>query len=423
MRRYWTSLVLLAPALGLAGCGAGGAAPLGAEPEAATLQGLVLDVDGDSAATAGITLVCEETGETVTSGPDGTFAFDALPEGDVTLALGGTLAKALAASTRPSLDDESDDDDTAEDDAGDDTERSDRHVRIRRIRRGDRVVVHVRIVDGRIVDIRFWRHGRDDAPDGGEREIEIEMHKTDANDDPDMTGEIELAFEADGDQEFEVEVEDAEVGLLLEAVVIDPDGNEDSLGFRAVELDGDAEWKLDTGDGDDLPFGVAHLARLEKHLVVVRNADGVALLGARLPDFPPRGDLRDRCFRLRGRARLVPELDGVRGFTELRAAGCFEDRELVRLRQVMLIAARGLGEGREVEFFVADPDNGQLTSLGTVVTGADGGAFLVFDTMDGDDLPFGAQTVRELTGLDVEVRDDVTGDVLLHGQMPGVVQE
>jgi hypothetical protein len=440
MRQLAILLACALPTLCLIGCGGGGdlAAPTEGGPDlgAATIEGMVLDVDGESALVAGVPLMCDETGEIVTSGPDGSFHFDALPEGDVTLSLatGGPVAGSRyvsrsddGESDEGDEEEEADDDDSDvdRDEAGDDTERSDRRVKIRRVRRGDRLFIQIRIRGGVIIEIRLTRGGDADGSGGsGERELEIQMVKTEANDDPDMEGELELSVEANGDHEFEVEVEDATPGDLLEAVVIDPDGEEDSLGFRAVELDGDAEWKLDTGDGDELPFGVEGLGQLEGHRVVVRNVDEVDLLRARIPILPRRDDERDFCFRIRARARLVPQVDDVHGHVAMAARGCVDGDERRLLRQIFKIEAEGLTHGQEVEFFLEDPDEpGTLVSLGTIIANRMGEAGITFDTDDGDELPFGVATIRGLTGLRVQVRDDVTGDVLLEGRVPGTLED
>ena len=435
MRRIFTWIAVALPALCLVGCGGGGEAPAGDSEgvSTATMEGVILDVDGESAQSGGVPLIIAETGEQAVSAADGTFAFENLPEGDFTLAIDENApgAAQLAPSfARTSVGDERDDEegDDETDDAADDTERGDRSVRIRRVRRGDTLFIQIRIEGGRIIEIRITRPDRDDEPPsagGGERELEIMMHKTDANTDPDMQGEVELSLEANGDQEFEVEVEDATTGDLLEAVVIDPEDNEDSLGFRAVELDGDAEWKLDTGDGDALPFDVEHLRELEGYRVVVRDDQGVDLLRARIPDLPPHGDDMDaRCFRLRARARLRPHVDGVRGYVAARAAGCRIEGEIRFLRQVFKIAGEGFDVGQEIEFFLEDPDNeGTLVSLGTVLANADGEAEIVFDTHDGDELPFGVASIRELRGLAVQVRDDVTGDILLSSRVADPIED
>ena len=418
MRRFLVATAALIPALCLVGCGGGGAEDVPGDSVGtfASLHGVILDVDGETSQAAGVDLVVVETGEHATSSEDGGFVFENLPEGDFTLALanGGDVQALTLAS----------DEEEGDDEVGDDNERRDGSVRIRRVRRGDSIYIQIRIEGGRIIEIRITRPGGDDDDGAGERELEIAMHKTEANDDPDMEGEVELSLEGNGDQEFEVEVEDATTGDLLEAVVIDPDDNEYSLGFRAVELDGDAEWKLDTGDGDELPFGVLRLTSLEFHRVVVRDADGVDLLRARIPEFSPRDDDIDRCFRVRGRTRLVPHVDGVRGFVEVRAAGCIIDGEVRFLRQVFRIAGEGFRVGQEIEFFLEDPDEqGTLVSLGTVLANRHHEAQIKFDTADGDDLPFGVRSIRELVGLAVQVRDDVTGRVLLSSRVSDTVEE
>lgn len=142
------------------------------------------------------------------------------------------------------------------------------------------------------------------------------------------------------------------------------------------------------------------------------------------PSSPPRDDDVDRCFRLRGRKRLVSHVDGVRGYVAVRARGCVVDGERRFIRQLFKIAGEGFDVGQEIEFFLEDPDNlGTLVALGTVLANSDGGAQIKFDTGDGDELPFGVASIRELRGLAVEVRDDVTGDTLLSSRVADPVED
>ena len=421
-------LVVAFLALSLSACGGGGAdaAAFDSGP-VSKLDGTILDIDGDSDQRAGVSLTLVETGEVVTSNADGAFTFTALPEGDVTLAFAdapgvGKPSALQEASDADAAEREDDAADGEKDDAGDDSERGDRWVRIRRIRLGESLRIEIRIVAGRIVHVRVIRpeidHPTDD-PCAGERELELAMHRSRLNDDPDMEGELEMSLECNGDQEFEVEVEDATTGNLLEAVVISPDLEEHSLGWRAVELDGDAEWKLDTGDGDALPFGVRHLGRLENHGVVVRDEEGTILLFVRIPELPPYDET---CGRVRGISRLHSNVEGAYGVSVLRAAYCIADEILTIERQVFLMGARGLEPGTNVAFYVQHPRTDEMARVGRAKVDRGGSVVIVFDTMKGDDLPFGVATIRGLMDLRVQLRVAETGRVLLYGKTPARVR-
>ncbi len=402
---------------------------------APVIEGVVLDVDGESDLSANVPLQIVETGEVAVTNAEGAFEFYDVPEGDVTIVLAqpGVISRSTNDSSDDSTDekpereedgDDEDDTDGKDDEADDDNERTDREIRIRRIRRGDCVRVDIRIRVGEIIDIELTRtrcEGDDDDDDRcWKRELELEMTPTDGNPDPDMEGEVELEIDCVPCQKFEVEVEDATPGAILVAVVVDPDENVHVLGRREVEPDGDAEWRLDTCDEDELPFGYTRITGLSKHVVCVRTEDGRNLLKARIPALI-RDDEPDTCFHLRGRARLRSTSDDIAGLVEVGARGCV-GTDL--LRQVFRIAGKGFEPGQEIEFFLDDPDDpGQLVSLGTVLANADGEADIEYDTADGDELPFGVGTVRVLTGMRIEVNDDVTGDLLLAGRVPGLMRD
>ena len=84
--------------------------------------------------------------------------------------------------------------------------------------------------------------------------------------------------------------------------------------------------------------------------------------------------------------------------------------------------AEHLAPGRVVEFFVEDPGlPGTFLSLGQFAAGSDGEAEIELDTHDGDLLPGNVATVTDLVGLEVEVRDGGSGDLLLSGVVPAPV--
>jgi hypothetical protein len=115
---------------------------------------------------------------------------------------------------------------------------------------------------------------------------------------------------------------------------------------------------------------------------------------------------------VRGKARLIADEPGLEGYVEVRSRPD-EGRERFE------IEAEGLATGRVVELFVEDADDlGTYVSLGTRIADAEGELELELDTSDGATLPGGADDVTELEGLGVEVRDEATGDLLLHGTVP-----
>lgn len=396
-----TTTCAVLSALLFAACSGGGAdhGEVQAVVKPPQLDGVVLDVDGETALVAGIALQLEETGETAVSDAAGTFTFLDVPEGDLTVSLTNASASFLRVRE-------------FEADRADRTcDRQSDAVRIWRVKSGERIRVEVRIEEKRIVEARVVREN------DGKRELELEMRRTPQNTDPDMEGEVELAIDAAGCQMFEVEVENADPKDTLVAVVIHPGNDEeDRLGIRTVEPDGDAEWRLNTCNGDDLPFGVDSLLDLEGYGVEVRDREGTPLLRARIPDLPPYGN----CFRVRGAARLRSWVDPIGGYVRYRVVGCVP----TWLRQRFVLAAHGLDAWQEVEFFLEDPDHpGTLVSIGTLLANKRGQARLVFDTRLGDDLPHDVATIKPLIGMQIQVRDDVTGELLLSGRVPQPLED
>jgi hypothetical protein len=447
-----TSLVAL-----LAGCGGGATAPTAPAPGAAapaTLKALVVENDGQTTALDGFAFTLVETGQTAVSAVDGSLDFGPVPTGDVTLrhvdpAPLVVLSKQGSAGSGGNGDGGSGDGGNEGGDAEQEQERERereregehdpddgehaerREVRVERVQARERIEIRIHMGEGEMVRVQVSRG------DKNEREVEIQMTRTEANDDPDMEGELELERNVHR-QEFEVEVENADTGRDLELFVVAPDGTEESQGVRTVDAMSEAEWELDTGDGGRLPFAVSDLEDLEDHDVEVRDADtGDVLLTATVPELPPvapfQGDGAggddddgsgddgdDDESRLRGRALLTAVEAGLEGYVEIRSRT--DDGET---RERFKMQVEGLAVGREVEFFVEDPTQaGTFLTLGTRdAHGTEGKAHLQLCTGHGDALPGGASAVSALVGLDVEIRDADTGDLLLEGTVPQLIAD
>ncbi|MDF1701828.1 MAG: hypothetical protein P1V36_11785 [Planctomycetota bacterium] len=278
--RFTVGLISVCALLLAAACGGGGAGGAGELITGkAVISGGVSAVDGDSTNVAGVELVLRETGERVFSDTSGRFGFESAAGGDLTVVL--ERAALLTAG---------DDDDAGDDDADDGVEGSDHSIRIRDVLPGERVELRLRIRDGRLERIDMARG--DDSEDTG-RELEIDMTPSAENDDPAMRGEVELEMDAEGES-FEVEVEYAAPARALRVLVLDGMGGSEDLGVRVVDLEGEAEWELETEDGDRLPLGVVSVTELAGFEVQVRDADtDVLLLSVMLPEMPagtPAGD-------------------------------------------------------------------------------------------------------------------------------------
>ena len=223
-----TLLALASVACLAVACG-GGTAPGTTPPQSdefAFLKALVVENDGQTTGLDGHAFTIAQTGETVVSLADGSLAFGPVPTGSLTL----RLESAVALGAPAQLSGEGEDHDPDDDEYADRAE-----VHVERVQTREQIEVRIHICNGEMACVRVCRQLRN------ERDIEIEMQRTDANDDPDMEGELELESDLDR-QAFDVEVEHADPGRDLLLVVIDTAGIEESQGVRTVDTLGEAPW-------------------------------------------------------------------------------------------------------------------------------------------------------------------------------------
>ncbi|MGE0192781.1 MAG: hypothetical protein AB7T63_12165 [Planctomycetota bacterium] len=433
------SLIASLVGLGLlAGCGGGGGT--GGSAGSATLKGVVLTADGTTDALGGYAFRILQTGRRAVTNTEGQFDLGTVPTGQLTIALDGFSTIQAPVFQKDGVDDDSSDDDSSDDDGSDDDgpnhDAGDDHgddddfedeqgilvdddsVTIIAVRDGENMVVEVRIDGGRLSEAGCSR-SRDDR-----REVERRLARTEASDDVDIKGELELRSQSDREK-LEVEVEQATPGRVLELFVIDDGGNEESQGVRTVSSFGEAEWEQATNDGERLPFDVSAVSELEGFVVEVRDAgSGLVLLRGEVPDVPATaggqddddddddgdddGDDEDS----RGRSRLTAHESGLEGYVEIRSR-TDDNRERFEME------AEHLAAGRTVEFFIEDAlGSATFVSLGTRTAGSYGEAELELDTGDGDTLPLDVSSASALTGFAVEVRDASTNALLLSGVVP-----
>ena len=219
-------------------------------------------------------------------------------------------------------------------------------------------------------------------------------------------------------------MEHATFGRDLELVVISPDGVEETQGTRTVDADGEASWDFDTSDGGRLPFAVSSIEDLEGYAVEVRDfSTEVALLTVSVPEMAPHMDEDDHMNgdpetdRTRGRMRLTSHVEGLEGYVEMRHRASRDEERFN-------VEVEGLAAGQEVDIYIQDAtDADTFTYVGSMTANADGHAEMELDTRDGDSLPHGAGHVGDLMGLELEVRDALTGDVLLSGHAPSMMHD
>jgi hypothetical protein len=272
---------VLAAALAAAGCGGGG----GGSGAGASLRGVVYERDGSGSNLQGIQIVLEETGETFTTGANGSFDCGSVPTGHLSLFV---KDPAVAAVVRAEVEDDDDDelDEDEADELEDEGEEADEHhCHLSGVSDGETIVIRLDVEDGQIESCEVSRSEGDDD----DREVELALELVDGCPDPEVSGEIEIEAELeDGalEAELEVEVEGFAPGETLGLFLVCGDTTDD-LGTRIVDAEGEAEWEFETEEGGSLPGGHATLDELVGCVVEVRHEDGTVCLRVTIPALPP----------------------------------------------------------------------------------------------------------------------------------------
>ena len=384
MRLIPLLLAVLAPML--VACGGGSTAPA---VTSAALQGHVFEIDGQTVDRSGVTVSIVETGQTMTTGADGSFDFPTLPVGVITLDF-DSGAPRVAGST------------------GDDSGR-----RSVDLEDDDRVEVRVSMRDGGIEEFSSSRDGRQRA--------EARLQPTVAG--VGLEAKVKIEARLDGDK-FEGEVERLQSGDVVEFFLDDPadEAGFVSIGTATAGVTGEAELELNQRDGELLPLGAARAGDLAGFAVEIRLGSGTLLFTGTVPDLPTGtpsdGGEPGPTDRSRGRARLTAMVTGLEGNIDIRDRP--EDG-----RQRFKMEAEHLAPGESVVFQIEDPDNpGTFIAIGNRVAGGDGEAELELETQDGDALPLNAADVNDLVGLGVRVvRNDAGAQLLLTGTVPTLVAD
>jgi hypothetical protein len=373
MQNRFVLLALLIPLL----VACGGSPALGS----AALSGLVYEVDGQTVDRSGVEVRVAETGQTAVTGADGSFMIDGLPAGIVTLQFSSTgAAQAQTAAADPQV--------TLSD--GTDTE------------------VRCAMRDGSVAEFELVGHDRvraearlttTDAATGQEGKVRVEQH--------------------DGGDELLIEVEEATEGDAFDVYLIDPDtGDRTFIEQIVAGSNGEAELQRHTNDGDQLPLDAASVDDLAGYGIEIEFGGEVILTGAvpELPEWVPgSGDDPTPTGHAHGKALLTAVEDGLEGYVEVGRNPRHDEEEFE-------IEAQHLDAGRVVRFEIRDPDTGEFVTLDTLAADEHGKAEAKFETDDGP-LPLDAASVDDLAGLDVQVVDDDTGDVLLTGTVPDLVAD
>jgi hypothetical protein len=223
---------------------------------------------------------------------------------------------------------------------------------------------------------------------------------------------------------------------------------------RAEGRSGRVEWKVRTARGDPLPFGVADVADLSGRAVEVHAADGTVVLTGTMPVAAKATGLAKRVKSLRtglavdddvagssvtadleferhrGGATLTIELDGAASGLALEAWIRGTDGTFQKLGDLVEESEQGDDEGDDS----ADDDgSGSDDDLQATVSGTleaddaddaeevpDGDAEYSFTIDPSAGLPFGATSLADLAGLEIEIRNAADGTVVASGFLPDV---
>ena len=224
--------------------------------------------------------------------------------------------------------------------------------------------------------------------------------------DPNAKGYVELRRrDKDARQRFKVEAEhvDPSVGFSVWLEDAVGSGVLASVGAMVQDDIDEVELELDTGDGAQLPFGVADVDLLTGREVEVRDGAGqvylrgvVPALGGSTKTQKTSADLSSTVGEGRIRLKSKPKAP-------------FERIE---------IKLKKLAKKSGVEIWMRDPATGTFTLVSALTTNGGGAAKYKAHTKKGQPLPLGAATLAGLAGVDVEVRDATSGVVLQSGTVP-----
>lgn len=228
--------------------------------------------------------------------------------------------------------------------------------------------------------------------------------------DPRIRGEVRLRSRGDRER-FEVKVKYADPEATYDLYM-----RHDAMEFSRIdelERSGkELEYEARVRDGSgSLPFDVASVSELAGYEVEVRVGATIVLYGT-VGDFTAERRARAReeldpvTAPDRARARLRVRSDPRRG----------DERLEVKVNRLVL------PEGEDLVLFMEDPLylGGELVEVATFQNRKGKRFRYRVRTRRGQGLPFGVPSVRDLSGLEVEIRNSVSMEVAFDGLMPNL---
>jgi len=275
MARRIGGLALSTFLLGLLGACGGGA---GGGP-GAVVAGKLTSRDGSTDSLAGVRVEVVGGESYAVTGPDGTFTLDVEPGDVVVLDFDDPEHEEFDEDGQEEGEDGSESEDEFEecDIEGD-------QVDVAPLEDGEVCDLEVDMKDGDVCEARVDREGHEEGEER-HREGDSRLLPPDGSPEPESVGEAEL----------ECGVECCELGIwvgeffltqptVLDVVVLQCEGDaEVVLGQMEVNGEGRGHFEMRACVGEELPFGVEHLAGIAGYCLELRAADGTVVLAGKVP--------------------------------------------------------------------------------------------------------------------------------------------
>lgn len=262
---------------------------------------------------------------------------------------------------------------------------------------------------GTIPDVASGGSGSGSGSGGDWIKVKSAMVRPAGAPDSNASGYVELRRRDQNQrQRFKVEADhiDPSVGFSVWLETAVGSGVLQNVGAMQQEESDEVELELDTGDGAQLPLGVADVDELTGRVVEVRDGGGATYLTGVVP-FLSGGSSSV--------AKTSTDLVATVGKGKIRLKSNSKAPY-----QRLEVRCKKLAKKSAVELWMRDPGTGTFAMVQALQTNGGGNTKYKVQTKKGQPLPFGAATLGALAGVDLEVRDATSGNVLQSGQVPSL---
>ena len=230
--------------------------------------------------------------------------------------------------------------------------------------------------------------------------------------DPDARGFVK-AKGSPGADRLMVKIAKVDRGDTFDLYIQTDEGSDSFEWFGEIEIagrpsdgsrgGGAGKWMANTRRGDSLPLDADSVADLAGLTVEVRDGDGRTVLTGAVPDV--------EASKKKRKAKSDLDIPDVSEPVEEKADGFVQAGA-----EFLKVAVQGVSAS--TYDVLMDDGGGGMEVVGDLHVGKDGGDGLwMVNTKRGDPLPFDADSIRDLVGRIVEVRNP-DGDVVLQGVVP-----